>query len=54
MPQADFESYLKFLINSNEQIKRGTQIGQQFNSNGKNYYYITGQNFIQTPAKENP
>lgn len=54
MPQADFESYLKFLINSNEQIKRGTQIGQQFNSNGKSYYYITEQNFSQTPAKENP
>ncbi|MBB5647062.1 type VI secretion system protein TssR [Pedobacter cryoconitis] len=53
MPQADFEAYIKFLINSNEQIKRGTQIGQQFISNGKTYYYITEKNFVQAAANEN-
>ncbi|KIO76409.1 hypothetical protein TH53_15180 [Pedobacter lusitanus] len=53
MPQADFEAYLKFLISSSEQIKRGTQIGQQFNSNGKTYYYITEKNFVQAAANEN-
>ncbi|MGY0037468.1 hypothetical protein [Pedobacter sp. NJ-S-72] len=53
MPQADFEAYLKFLISSSEQIKRGTQIGQQqFNSNGKTYYYITEKNFVQAAANE--
>lgn len=54
MPQADFEAYLKYLISSSENIKRGTQVGQQFISNGKTYYYVTESNFIQNPEKENP
>lgn len=54
MSQADFESYLKFLMSSSENIKRQTQLGQQFISNGKNYYYITEANFLQIPKSENP
>lgn len=53
MPQVDFENYLKFLISSSERIKRSTQVGQQFISNGKTYYYVTENNFIQVPEKEN-
>ncbi|CAM4072378.1 hypothetical protein SAMN06265348_102280 [Pedobacter westerhofensis] len=54
MPQADFEAYLKFLISSTEEIRRGVQFGQQFISNGKTYYYITENNFVQKTEKENP
>lgn len=54
MPQADFEAYLKFLISSTENIRRGVQFGQQFISNGKTYYYITENNFVQKTEKENP
>jgi len=53
MPQAEFEAYLKFLISSSEQIKRGTQVGQQFISNGKTYYFVTEKNFTPNPEKEN-
>ena len=53
MPQADFEAYLKFLIGSTENIRRGVQFGQQFISNGKAYYFITENNFIQKSEKEN-
>lgn len=52
MSQAEFETYLKFLISSGDQLKRGTQIGQQFISNGKTYYYVTESNFAQQPVKE--
>lgn len=54
MSQTEFETYLKFLISSSEQIKRGAQMGQQFISNGKSYYYVTENNFIQKAEKENP
>lgn len=53
MPRTDFEAYLKFLISSSENIKRSTQMGQQFISNGKTYYYITEQNFVSVPEKAN-
>lgn len=53
MPQVDFEAYLKFLIGSSENIRRGVQFGQQFISNGKTYYFITENNFIQKTEKEN-
>jgi hypothetical protein len=46
MPQQDFENYLHFLINSADNIKMNTQAGQQFISNGKTYYYITRNNFM--------
>ncbi len=45
MPQAKFEAYLNYLINTTQAIKRATQIKQQFISNGKTYYYITSKNF---------
>ncbi len=45
MPQDKFEAYLNYLINTTQAIKRATQIKQQFTSNGKTYYYITGKNF---------
>jgi len=45
MPLDQFESYIKLLNQSVEQIKRATQIEQQFLSNGKTYYYITENNF---------
>ncbi|MEN0055479.1 MAG: type VI secretion system protein TssR domain-containing protein [Mucilaginibacter sp.] len=51
MPRADFERYIKFLINSADNIKLGTQVGQQFISNGKTYYYITRDNFTANPEK---
>lgn len=54
MPQVDFENYLKFLMSSSERVKRSTQVGQQFISNGKTYYYVTEQNFIAPVEKENP
>lgn len=53
MPQVDFEAYLKFLIGSSENIRRGVQFGQQFISNGKTYYFITENNFVQKTEKEN-
>lgn len=53
MPQVDFEAYLKFLIGSSENIRRGVQFGQQFISNGKAYYFITENNFVQKTEKEN-
>jgi len=51
MPRADFERYIKFLISSGDNIKLGTQVGQQFISNGKTYYYITRDNFTANPEK---
>jgi hypothetical protein len=51
MPRADFERYIKFLINSGDNIKISTQVGQQFISNGKTYYYITRDNFTANPEK---
>jgi hypothetical protein len=45
MPLDQFESYIKLLNQSVQQIKRATQIEQQFLSNGKIYYYITENNF---------
>lgn len=47
MPLEEFESYIKLLKQAVQQIKRATQIEQQFLSNGKTYYYITEQNFNQ-------
>jgi hypothetical protein len=51
MPQNDFEAYLQFLIGSSENIKRSVQFGQQFISNGKTYYFITENNFVQKTEK---
>jgi hypothetical protein len=51
MARADFERYIKFLISSGDNIKLGTQVGQQFISNGKTYYYITRDNFTANPEK---
>nr|WP_186774629.1 hypothetical protein [Chitinophaga pinensis] len=51
MPKADFENYIRFLIRSGEQIKIATQVGQQFISNGKIYYYITRDNFTTDNTK---
>ena len=45
MPLDRFENYIKLLNQSVQQIKRATQIEQQFLSNGKIYYYITENNF---------
>ncbi|QXU41169.1 type VI secretion system protein TssR domain-containing protein [Pedobacter sp. D749] len=45
MPLEEFETYIKLLNQSVQQIKRATQIEQQFISNGKIYYYITEDNF---------
>ncbi|MEH3113210.1 type VI secretion system protein TssR domain-containing protein [Pedobacter terrae] len=45
MPLDQFETYIKLLDQSVQQIKRATQIEQQFISNGKIYYYITENNF---------
>ncbi|MBC6112724.1 type VI secretion system protein TssR domain-containing protein [Pedobacter fastidiosus] len=45
MPLDQFENYIKLLGQSVQQIKRATQIEQQFVSNGKLYYYITEENF---------
>jgi Type VI secretion system, TssR len=45
MPLDQFEAYIKLLDQSVQQIKRATQIEQQFISNGKIYYYITENNF---------
>ncbi|GGI27597.1 type VI secretion system protein TssR domain-containing protein [Pedobacter mendelii] len=47
MPLEQFETYIKLLTQSVQQIKRSTQIEQQFLSNGKIYYYITENNFNQ-------
>lgn len=47
MPLDQFENYIKLLNQSVQQIKRATQIEQQFVSNGKIYYYITENNFNQ-------
>lgn len=49
MPMAEFENYIKLLSQSVQQIKRATQIEQQFVSNGKTYYYITESNFNEAP-----
>jgi hypothetical protein len=49
MPKVDFEKYIQFLINSAGKINIGTQVGQQFISNGKTYYYITTANFTANP-----
>lgn len=48
MPLEQFESYIKLLSQTVQNIKRATQIDQQFISNGKTYYYITEGNFNQT------
>ncbi len=45
MPKTAFENYIRFLISSGDNIKAATQVGQQFISNGKVYYYITRYNF---------
>ncbi|MFC3561204.1 type VI secretion system protein TssR domain-containing protein [Pedobacter jamesrossensis] len=45
MPLDQFENYIKLLSQSVQQIKRATQIEQQFVSNDKLYYYITEENF---------
>lgn len=47
MPLDQFENYINLLNRSVQQIKRATQIEQQFVSNGKIYYYITENNFNQ-------
>ncbi|WP_316804310.1 type VI secretion system protein TssR domain-containing protein [Pedobacter nototheniae] len=47
MPLEQFEAYIKLLNQSVQQIKRATQIEQQFLSNGKTYYFITENNFNQ-------
>ena len=47
LPLPQFEAYIKLLSQSVQQIKRATQIEQQFTSNGKTYYYITENNFNQ-------
>ena len=47
MPLDQFENYIKLINQSVQQIKRATQIEQQFVSNGKIYYYITENNFNQ-------
>jgi hypothetical protein len=44
MPQAQFESYIRFLIRSSETIKQSALMNQNFISNGKTYYYITQAN----------
>lgn len=51
MPRADFERYIKFLLDAGDNIKTSTQLEQQFISNGKTYYYITQKNFIINPEK---
>lgn len=51
MSRADFERYIKFLTRSGDNIKIGTQVGQQFVSNGKTYYYITRDNFAEDAEK---
>jgi hypothetical protein len=54
MPLSQFEAYIKLLSQSVTNIKRATQIEQQFISNGKPYYYITENNFNQavTPTSK--
>lgn len=47
MPLDQFENYIRLISQSVQQIKRATQIEQQFVSNGKTYYYITENNFNQ-------
>jgi hypothetical protein len=49
MPRADFERYIRSLISFGDNIKLSTQVGQQFISNGKTYYYITRYNFTANP-----
>ncbi|AYL94961.1 type VI secretion system protein TssR domain-containing protein [Mucilaginibacter celer] len=44
MPQAMFESYIRYLIHSSDVIKRAAITNQHFLSNGKTYYYITQAN----------
>lgn len=53
MPLKEFESYLTLLKQAVTQIKRATQISQQFLSNGKTYYYITEDNFKQAVLPKN-
>lgn len=52
MPNAEFEAYIKYLISVSETIKTATQVGQQFVSNGKTYYYITEANFKQPASTQ--
>ncbi|SES08962.1 type VI secretion system protein TssR domain-containing protein [Pedobacter rhizosphaerae] len=52
MPLEQFEAYIKLLNQSVQQIKRATQIEQQFVSNGKTYYYITENNFNQAATSK--
>jgi hypothetical protein len=49
MPLPEFEKYIKFLISADDRIKQATQVGQQFISNGKTYYYLTENNFGVNP-----
>lgn len=51
MPKTAFEDYIRFLINAGDNIKAATQVGQQFISNGKIYYYITKDNFSTDKEK---
>ncbi len=51
MPKAEFEKYIQFLIRSADNIKINTQVGQQFISNGKTYYYINSSNFTVDPQQ---
>lgn len=51
MPETDFEDYIRFLTRSGENIKTATQVGQQFISNGKIYYYITRENLREEKRK---
>lgn len=52
MKTAGFESYIRFLIRAGDNIKINTQVGQQFISNGKTYYYITQENFKTLPENQ--
>ena len=54
MPQRDFENWIRFLLNADSNIKRVTQTGEQFISNGKTYYHITEQNFSTQTEQQNP
>ena len=44
MPQQAFETYISFLLHSNERIKHAVMVNQYFTSNGKTFVYITQDN----------
>jgi len=52
MKDNEFRQYLEFLSASAESIKIATQVGQQFTSNGKIYYYIFPDNFKTNLTKD--